>query len=107
MVSIFVEDTARSANTDNLYESEQARYKRKDLDQLITQGVTYLIVRDDFYNMYMHAKLNQYPPVIKDRIETVNKFYDTLFLKFDPIVTFNSGAWRKGPNISIYNISGE
>jgi len=107
MVSILVEDTLISGNTENLYEAEQEKFWRKDLDQLIKEGIKYLIVRDDFYNMYKGAKLNQYPPVVRARITAVNEFYDSLFLNFEPMVKFPSDVWRKGPNISIYSLSGE
>jgi hypothetical protein len=107
MVSILFEDTINHSKTENLYEAEQEKFKRKELTQLVTEGVKYLIIRDDFYNMYKDANIEQYPSVITARINAVNKFYDNLFLNFEPSIKIPSGLWRKGPTISIYKLSGE
>ena len=107
MVHINFGDTTKILSGSNLYEAEQAKYKRKDLDRIIREGVDYLVIRDDFYQMYEQVRNEHYPPVVSARIDAANNFYHKLFLNYKPTVVFSPGFWIKGPKVSIYKLSGE
>ncbi len=107
MVPIMFETPAQPDSGINLYEAEQERFKRKNLSQIIAEGVDYLIIRDDYYEMYRQAKSGQYSPVIIAKIEAVNTFYERLFTRYQPSIEYVPDVWTKGPRISIYKISGE
>ena len=106
MRSIFEQDTLIETKGKNLYDAEQRKYRRKDLNQLQSEGVDYLIVRNDFYNMYRYSDPGRYPAAVQARIGSVNKFYNDLFGQFEPVIIFSSDFWRKGPVIKIYKLAG-
>jgi hypothetical protein len=87
-----------------LYEREQAAYKRKTIDQLLSEGADYLITTDAFYSIYREARPEQYKGIIAERIREVQNFYGQLESQLQPIAVFSPTLWKKGPEIKIYDL---
>jgi hypothetical protein len=89
----------------NLYEKDESNYKRKDLECLQAEGVHFLITNKLFYSTYQRVQIENYPPLIAQRIKEIRDFYNLLETNYEPIKIFKPGFWNKGPELKVYDLS--
>jgi hypothetical protein len=104
-VPILVSNASCTLKTDNPYETESVRYRRRALTELIELNTTILISNSWFYNSYATVKMREYPLGVQIGIREVQDFYQQIFQNFQPIKQFKPGFWTPGPEISIYNLN--
>jgi hypothetical protein len=107
MYPIMVRDSSVVEPRIGAYISEQARYRRRTLSELRAAGINYLLIRKDFVAMYQSVDEADFNPVIQKRIQSVKKFYHSLFSEHTPIIKFIPDFWHKGPEIYIYKLNEE
>lgn len=90
--------------TDNPYESEVIRFRRRTLRELIQSGTDFLITNSNLYNAYLPLNMRDYPLGIQIGIHEVQDFYQQLFEHFEPVKVFKPGFWTPGPEIRFYKL---
>ena len=98
-------ESAQENNADNLYEAQMKGLRRKSLDELQKDGVSYLITNKWFYEPYLKRNIEDFNPIMKVRINEVRDFYKKLKVRGKRIIDFKPDFWRPGPLIEIYDIS--
>jgi hypothetical protein len=96
-------DTIKSKSA-NAYEEIAVQYKRRDLDELLHLGTSYLITNERYYKGYISINLKDYPPGVQIGIRDVQNFYQRLHQQFKPLKVFEPDFWQKGPKLSIYDL---
>ena len=101
---VLIPNLSRTLKTDNPYENEAVKYRRRNLSELINLGTDYLLTNVRYYDTFLMTNLKSHPPGVQIGIREVRQFYDQLFQYFDPIKTFTPTFWRPGPEIRIYDL---
>jgi hypothetical protein len=104
LIPILVSNSDSLVQTDNPYESEALRYRRRSLAELRQMHTDYLITNNWYYHSYLSADMYEYPPGVQIGIKDVQDFYKMLFEKVDPVVIFKPDIWTPGPEIRIYDL---
>jgi hypothetical protein len=84
---------------DNLYSAT----RWKNLNEIIEEGVTWIVINEDFKKINMGERAGQ-PPPSQNNIDIIRSFYSDLQKKLKPLKTFSMNFWRQGPEITIYKI---
>jgi len=105
VLPVLVENQSCTLKTDNPYELESTRFRRRSLPELVNLGVDYLICNRQFYDGYLTANIRRYAPGIQISIMEVQQFYERLFNNYQPVKIFRANYWCRGPEIQIYNLN--
>ncbi len=101
---ILVANPSCTLKTNNPYESEIVRFRRRTLIELIHKGTDYLICNSWFFTHYITADIRNYSPGIQIGIKETQDFYQQLFDYYQPIIVFKPDFWSPGPEIRIYDL---
>jgi len=101
---ILIPNQSCTLKTDNPYETEAVKFRRRNISELINLGTDYLLTNLRYYNSYLTTNLRSYPLGVQIGIQEVREFYDQIFQYFDPIKTFKPTFWHPGPEINIYDL---
>jgi len=104
-VPVQVKIDTGSRDDDNPYLYEAGRYRRKSLQELQREGVSYLITNSWFYQPYLSCDIDKYTPIIQEKIQAVRRFYSELDGQGRVVKLFEPDFWTPGPLIKIYKIS--
>jgi hypothetical protein len=78
----------------------QSAIRWKSLDEIIAEGVTWIVINIDFKQIYI-AKQYKKAPQFQKNIDAMRSFYSNLEKKLKVI---KNNFWRNGPEILIYNL---
>jgi hypothetical protein len=92
-------------NTGTLYEKESNQYARRTINELLDDGVQYLITNDWYFKPFLEAKEDNLSPVVKSQVNKYRTFYHFVFKHYKPVIVFEPDFWSKGPRIHIYNLN--
>ncbi len=59
---------------DNLYENQMSGYRRKSVEELQAEDVTYLVTNSWYYGPYLECDRERFSPVMKEKITEVRNF---------------------------------
>jgi len=104
-IPIMYKDSTATYAGSNLYEKDESLYKRKSLQQLLAEGVTMLITNKPFYTTYQQVSIENFPPLIAQRIQEIREFYRQLDTGYVPFQIFKPGFWTRGPELKIYRLN--
>jgi hypothetical protein len=107
VLPILIENPVCTLKTDNPYESESIRFRRRTIKELIDHNVDYVICNKWYYQSYLNINLRSYRPGIQIRILEVQKFYERLFNRYRILKSFRADFWHKGPEITVYDLRAE
>ncbi len=104
-VPILVANPSCTLKTDNPYETESVRNRRRVLRELLRLNTTILISNSWYYNSYLSVNLKDYPLGVQIGIKDVQDFYEQLFQNFKSVKIFKPNFCTPGPEIGIYNLN--
>jgi len=104
-VPILVANPSYTLKTDNPYETEAVRNRRRVLSELLRSNTTILISNSWYYSSYLSVNMRDYPLGVQISIKEVQDFYEQLFKNFESVKIFKPDFWTPGPEISIYNLN--
>ena len=90
---------------DNLYENQMSGYRRKSVEELQAEDVTYLVTNSWYYGPYLECDRERFSPVMKEKITEVRRFYSDVKNRGKEIIAFQPDFWTPGPIIKVYDIS--
>jgi hypothetical protein len=105
LTTIWYQDSSEAKTGMSRYAIAESFNRRKDLKRLLGEGVDLLITNETFISTYQRAPIEQYPPMLIDRIRAIRDFYRQLQSGYKPIQIFKAGFWSKGPELKIYDLS--
>jgi hypothetical protein len=105
MIPILVSNPSCTLKTDNPYEGQVIRMRRRSLRELLELRVNYLITIDWYYERYLKANLREYPLGVQIGIREVQLFYENLNRSFQPVKVFKPDWMIPGPELRIYRLS--
>jgi hypothetical protein len=103
-IPIIVANPSCTLKTNNPYESDLVRFRRRTLIELIHKRTDYLICNSWFFNRYLTADIRDYSAGIQIGIMETQDFYQQLFEYYKPIKVFKPDFWSPGPEIRIYDL---
>ncbi len=103
-IPILVANPSCTLKTNNPYESDLVRFRRRTLIELIHERTDYLICNSWFFNRYLTADIRDYSAGIQIGIMETQDFYQQLFEYYKPIKVFKPDFWSPGPEIRIYDL---
>jgi hypothetical protein len=104
-IPILEKNSLKTQNTNNPYEAESLRYKRRQLGELISIDTSLLITNSWFSDTYVSISEQDYPPGVQKNIREVKRFYQQLEQEFSPVKVFKPNFWRAGPEMEIYQLN--
>jgi hypothetical protein len=81
----------------------QSAIRWKSLDEIITEGVTWVVINIEFKRIYISKQYKKASQIQKN-IDAMRSFYSNLEKKYRPIKVIKNNFWRNGPEILIYNL---
>jgi len=85
------------------FQDEQAAIRWKSLDEIISEGATWVVSNTEFRRIYLEEQ-GEVVLSLKNRILVMEKFYSELNKRYQPIKVFKKQFWRCGPEIVIYKL---
>lgn len=101
---VLIPSISCTLETDNPYETESVKFRRRDLRELINLGTDYLVTNDRYFESFLSTNLRDYPLGVQIGIQEVQQFYHQLFKFYKPIKIFKPTFWNPGPEIQIYDL---
>ena len=105
MMPILVSNPSCTLETENPYESQVMRMRRRTIQELMQMKVDYLITNDWYYQQYLKVNMREYPFGVQIGIREVRSFYKNLDRFFKPIKIFKPDWMTPGPELRIYRLS--
>ncbi len=83
------------------YSKQQGAVRWKSLEEIVAEGVDWLIINNDYRQSHVRFS-NIQIPALEKRIQSMKKFYNELDRFYTPVRQFQPTFWRVGPEIKIY-----